>query len=77
MYDTFLNDLYGELNKPIKTKQMKTIQEIEVGFTFTHGTKGEGVIIAKTKRTLTAQFRASKTKVTYRSSDARFSVSDF
>ena len=53
------------------------ISEIEIGYRFNHPTKGEGVIISKTKRTLTANFKASTTKVTYRYSDAYFSPSDF
>ena len=56
---------------------MKQISEIETGYRFNHPTKGEGVIIAKTKRTLTASFKACTTKVTYRYSDSRFSIGDF
>ena len=56
---------------------MKQISEIEIGYKFNHPTKGEGIIIAKTKRTLTASFKACTTKVTYRYSDSRFSIGDF
>lgn len=53
------------------------IQEIQIGFKFNHHLKGEGVIIAKTKRTLTAKFDGVTTKVTYRTSDANFNSFDF
>ncbi|MDR6844488.1 hypothetical protein [Flavobacterium granuli] len=53
------------------------ISEVPIGHKFNHGTKGEGIIIGKTKRTLTAKFDICTTKVTYRYSDAYFSVSDF
>ncbi|WP_445458413.1 hypothetical protein [Flavobacterium sp. HNIBRBA15423] len=53
------------------------VSEVPIGHRFNHGIKGEGVIIKKTKRTLTAKFDKSTTKVTYRYSDAYFSPSDF
>lgn len=53
------------------------ISQVEIGFQFDHGIKGKGVIISKTKRTLTAKFEKCTTKVTYRYSDATFSPSDF
>lgn len=56
---------------------MRTIQEVEIGERFDCGEKGEGVIIAKTKRTLTAKFDKCTSKVTYRYNHAYFSASDF
>jgi len=56
---------------------MRTIQEVEIGERFNHATKGEGVIIAKTKRTITAKFQKSTTKLTYKHNDAYFYASDF
>lgn len=51
--------------------------EIEVGFEFEHGTKGKGVVIAKTARTMTVYFDKVTTKVTYKHKDAYFSPTDF
>lgn len=51
--------------------------EIELGFEFIHGTKGKGVVITRTARTLTVHFDKVTTKVTYRHKDAYFSPSDF
>jgi hypothetical protein len=56
---------------------MKTIQDIEIGFSFEHKEKGIGVICDKTTRSLTAIFEKSKCKVTYKHKDAYFFPSDF
>lgn len=53
------------------------IQDIPIGYKFNHHLKGQGVIIAKTKRTLTAKFHGVTTKITYRHSDATFTPFDF
>jgi hypothetical protein len=53
------------------------ISEVPIGYKFNHGLKGEGIIIDKTKRTLTAKFEHCTTKVTYKYSDLIFSGSDF
>lgn len=53
------------------------ISEVELGFKFNHGIKGECTVIDKTKRTITIRHKLGKTKVTYRSSDVTFSPSDF
>jgi len=53
------------------------VKDIKIGFKFNHGTKGEGIIIAATPRTLTAKFKICITKVRYYKSDADFSISDF
>lgn len=56
---------------------MKKIHEIEIGFRFEHPTKGEGTIIGKTKKSLTAKFQKSTTKVVYNSNEAFFSEYNF
>lgn len=57
---------------------MKTIADIQVGHTFNSGRNGEGMIVAKSKRTLTAVFKnGNKVKITYKTTDAYFSGSDF
>ena len=53
------------------------LSEVEIGHTFIHPRKGEGVIIARTKRTLTAKFKCSTTKVTYRHGVTTFYPTDF
>lgn len=53
------------------------IHQIEIGYKFQHGIKGECVVIDKTKRTITIRHKLGTTKTTYRYSDARFSPSDF
>lgn len=53
------------------------ISEVEIGFKFEHGLKGECTVIDKTKRTITILHSVGKTKVTYKHSDAYFSPSDF
>ena len=53
------------------------ISEIEVGFKFNHGIKGECVVIGKTKRTITIVHSLGKTKVTFKRDDVDFSPSDF
>jgi|JI10StandDraft_1071094.scaffolds.fasta_scaffold3145157_1 hypothetical protein len=57
---------------------MKTIEDIQVGHTFNSGRNGEGMITAKSKRTLTAVFKnGNKVKITYKTADAYFYGSDF
>lgn len=53
------------------------LEEIEIGFKFNHGIKGECVVIGKTKRTVTVKHKFGTTKVTYRTSDVNISPSDF
>jgi hypothetical protein len=53
------------------------ISEIEVGFKFEHGTKGECVIILRTPRTITIKHRLGTTKTTFKYKDDYFSPSDF
>jgi hypothetical protein len=53
------------------------ISEVKVGQKIQHGEKGEGVVIAKTPRTITAKFTKVTTKVTYRFKVAVFSPIDF
>lgn len=53
------------------------ISEVKVGQIIKHGEKGDGVVIAKTARTITAKFPKVTTKVTYRFKDAIFSPIDF
>ena len=55
---------------------MRTIQEVVIGEEVTHPSKGKGVIIGKTPRTITAKFKVSTSKVTYRHNDAYFYASD-
>lgn len=65
-----LPDCSNRLNK------MK-INEVPFGYKFSTPKKGEGVVIDKTARTITAKFAGVTTKVTYRNKDAYFSPSDF
>ena len=51
--------------------------EIEVGFKFNHKSKGEGVVISRTVKTITVLFSTHTSKITYRHKDAYFSPSDF
>lgn len=53
------------------------ISEVELGFKFNHGVKGECTVIGKTKRSITISHKFGKTKVTYRNSDTYFSPADF
>jgi len=53
------------------------ISDVEIGFKFDHGIKGECIVIDKTKRTITMLHDVGKTKVTYKHADADFSPSDF
>jgi len=53
------------------------IHQVEVGFKFQHGEKGECVVIDKTKRTITIKHKFGTTKTTYRYADSRFSPTDF
>ncbi len=57
---------------------MKTIQDVHVGDKINHHRNGEGMITDKTKRTITAVFENGvTTKLTYKTNDAYFYVSDF
>lgn len=57
---------------------MTRISEIQIGHTFTSPRNGEGMITAKTKRTLTATFKNGNiSKNTYKHADAYFYGSDF
>ena len=53
------------------------ISEIKIGYTFNNKSKGQGVIIKKSKKTLTAEFEKVITEITYRYSDSDFLPSDF
>lgn len=52
------------------------INEIEIGYKFQHGIKGECTVIEKTKRTITIKHKFGTTKSTYRSNDASFRITD-
>jgi hypothetical protein len=67
-----------EQKKHQKETKMKTIAEIQIGHTFISPRNGEGMITAKTKRTLKATFKNGNTvKNTYRTADAYFYGSEF
>jgi len=53
------------------------IQEVEIGFKFKHGEKGECIVVKKTKRTITVKHKFGTTKTTYHYSDPDFSPSHF
>lgn len=53
------------------------INEVPFGYKFSTPDKGEGVVIDRTARTITAKFAGVTTKVTYRTKDSHFSPSDF
>jgi hypothetical protein len=55
----------------------QTIQDVKIGETYNHPYKGEGLVIGKTKRTITVKFDKSTTKLTYNHNDAYFCISDF
>lgn len=56
---------------------MKYISEIPIGHKFMTRTKGEGVIISKTKRTLTAKFEKCTTKLTFKRFDCEYPLKEF
>tara|TARA_R110000737_G_scaffold243732_1_gene254781 strand:+ start:344 stop:517 length:174 start_codon:yes stop_codon:yes gene_type:complete len=57
---------------------MRTIQDVKIGERFLHSDeKGEGVVIGKTKRTITVKYEKSTCKNTYKHNDAYFYPSDF
>jgi len=56
---------------------MRTIQDVKIGEKVHHHEKGDGMVSAKTKRTITIVFERVVTKVTYRYNDDYFYVSDF
>lgn len=54
------------------------ISEVPIGHKFNHHRYGEGMIINKTDRTISAVFEnGNKCKVTYRQKDCDFSPFDF
>ena len=56
----------------------KTIQHVKIGEEISSGRNGEGMVTAKTKRTVTVTFKNGNTvKNTYRYSDDYFYGSDF
>ena len=52
------------------------ITDLEKGMIVNSPTKGEGMILKITKRTITTKFRVSTSKITLRSADAEISWSD-
>lgn len=56
---------------------MKRIDEIQVGFIFTHPTKGECIVIEKRPRTIVIKHKFGTTKNVYYKKDETFLVSDF
>lgn len=57
---------------------MGTIQDIKIGQKVNSGRNGEGMVTAKTKRTVTVTFENGNiVKNTYKTSDADFHDSDF
>lgn len=54
-----------------------TIQEVQIGQELKSRTRGKGIVIGKTARTLTLKFPSSTAKNTYKSKDAEFKLSDF
>lgn len=52
------------------------ITDLEEGMIVNSPTKGEGMILKITKRTITTKFRYSTSKITLRSADATISYSD-
>ena len=56
----------------------ETIQDVKIGRKFKHHSYGDGMVTAKTKRTITATFENGNTsKITYNCNDAYFYTSDF
>ena len=57
---------------------MTTIQDVKIGETVNSGRNGEGMITAKTKRTITVTFKNGNiVKNSYKYNDAEFYGSDF
>lgn len=57
---------------------MTTIADVKIGRTVNSQKNGEGIVIAKTKRTITVFFKnGNKIKNTYRYSNAYFYDGDF
>lgn len=57
---------------------MKTIQDVKIGEEVNSGRNGKGMVINKTKRTITVTFQNGNTvKNTYRHNDDYFYASDF
>jgi len=52
------------------------ITDLEEGMIINSPTKGEGMILKITKRTITTKFRYSTSKITLRSSDSNINYSD-
>ena len=53
------------------------ISEIKIGYTFNNKSKGQGVIIKKSKKRFTAEFEKVITEIVYTYADADFLPSDF
>ena len=51
--------------------------EVEIGFKFDNGIKGECTVIDRTKRPITIKHKFGKTKTTYKYVDTEFSPIDF
>lgn len=52
------------------------ISDLKEGMIVNSPTKGEGMILKITKRTITTKFRFSTSKITLRSADASFTHAD-
>lgn len=52
------------------------ISDLKEGMIVNSPTKGEGMILKITKRTITTKFRFSTSKITLRSADASFTYAD-
>lgn len=54
------------------------LSEVKIGMKVNHPRHGEGMVISKTPKTVTAQFdNGFKSKITYRNSDEYFNVCHF
>lgn len=56
---------------------MRYIADIPIGHKFTTNTGREGVIIAKSPRTLTAKFEKSTCKLTFKRADCEYPLKEF
>lgn len=65
-----------DINQNENSNIMK-ISEIPIRYKFTHPKKGEGVVIKRTKRSLTVSYSCSTVKATYKHNDAEFNILDF
>lgn len=53
------------------------IHQVELGFKFQHVDKGECLVIAKSKKTITIKHKFGTTKLTYKFGHANFYPSEF